>query len=125
ERGQARTLQRRFGQAREELLILRIGAREPALHVVDAYAVEGARDQQLVGDRERDERALRAVAQGRVVHDDPPLLPVFRWSDGHKKTSQPLPWPGGPAPRSEEHTSELQSRSDLVCRLPLEKHKLV
>src|SRR5438132_5914428 len=25
------------------------------------------------------------------------------------------------APRSEEHTSELQSHSDLVCRLPLEK----
>src|SRR2546428_7999948 len=32
----------------------------------------------------------------------------------------------GPAvasPRSEEHTSELQSRSDLVCRLLLEKKK--
>src|SRR6266849_8512348 len=28
--------------------------------------------------------------------------------------------PGGPA-RSEEHTSELQSRVDLVCRLLLEK----
>src|SRR5206468_6733317 len=27
--------------------------------------------------------------------------------------------------RSEEHTSELQSRSDLVCRLLLEKKKLV
>src|SRR2546428_9099812 len=27
-------------------------------------------------------------------------------------------------PRSEEHTSELQSRSDLVCRLLLEKTKL-
>src|SRR2546421_11421615 len=27
------------------------------------------------------------------------------------------------APRSEEHTSELQSRSDLVCRLLLEKKK--
>src|SRR5206468_5389397 len=26
---------------------------------------------------------------------------------------------GGPPPRSEEHTSELQSRSDLVCRLLL------
>src|SRR5438874_8150675 len=26
-----------------------------------------------------------------------------------------------PAPRSEEHTSELQSRRDLVCRLLLEK----
>src|SRR6266403_2958976 len=29
----------------------------------------------------------------------------------------------GPASRSEEHTSELQSRRDLVCRLLLEKKK--
>src|SRR5438132_9062143 len=29
----------------------------------------------------------------------------------------------GPAARSEEHTSELQSHSDLVCRLLLEKKK--
>src|SRR5438034_7818109 len=29
------------------------------------------------------------------------------------------------AKRSEEHTSELQSHSDLVCRLLLEKKKLV
>src|SRR5438034_5459772 len=28
-------------------------------------------------------------------------------------------------PRSEEHTSELQSHSDLVCRLLLEKKKLI
>src|SRR5438034_2461365 len=28
-----------------------------------------------------------------------------------------------PDPRSEEHTSELQSHSDLVCRLLLEKKK--
>src|SRR2546428_8592765 len=28
-------------------------------------------------------------------------------------------------PRSEEHTSELQSRSDLVCRLLLEKKKKI
>src|SRR5690349_23575374 len=28
---------------------------------------------------------------------------------------------GGLSPRSEEHTSELQSRRDLVCRLLLEK----
>src|SRR5438034_4441535 len=28
-----------------------------------------------------------------------------------------------PEPRSEEHTSELQSHSDLVCRLLLEKKK--
>src|SRR2546421_397286 len=31
------------------------------------------------------------------------------------------PW--SPVARSEEHTSELQSRSDLVCRLLLEKKK--
>src|SRR2546421_9655638 len=30
---------------------------------------------------------------------------------------------GAHQPRSEEHTSELQSRSDLVCRLLLEKKK--
>src|SRR5438874_5795167 len=32
-------------------------------------------------------------------------------------------FPHGPVQRSEEHTSELQSRRDLVCRLLLEKKK--
>src|SRR3989475_4747086 len=31
----------------------------------------------------------------------------------------------GPAARSEEHTSELQSQSNLVCRLLLEKKKYI
>src|SRR2546421_7196812 len=34
-----------------------------------------------------------------------------------------LPVPISSVDRSEEHTSELQSRSDLVCRLLLEKKK--
>src|SRR5690349_24824304 len=34
-----------------------------------------------------------------------------------------IPRRGSRAPRSEEHTSELQSRRDLVCRLLLEKKK--
>src|SRR5690625_6700091 len=34
-----------------------------------------------------------------------------------------LPNPTAPALRSEEHTSELQSRGHLVCRLLLEKKK--
>src|SRR5690606_39721586 len=38
-----------------------------------------------------------------------------RPSAGHLETSQ--------RPRSEEHTSELQSRENLVCRLLLEKKK--
>src|SRR2546427_6591941 len=35
----------------------------------------------------------------------------------------PLPTGVAPAGRSEEHTSELQSQSNLVCRLLLEKKK--
>src|SRR5437870_10694715 len=43
-------------------------------------------------------------------------------------TSGPAPRPSSPAfrrLRSEEHTSELQSRGQLVCRLLLEKKKFV
>src|SRR5258708_21006991 len=36
----------------------------------------------------------------------------------------PAPGGGGPCPRSEEHTSELQSPDHLVCRLLLEKKKI-
>src|SRR2546428_8870070 len=36
-----------------------------------------------------------------------------------------LPRYGRASERSEEHTSELQSRSDLVCRLLLEKKKII
>src|SRR5437870_10930259 len=36
---------------------------------------------------------------------------------------QPELDPGAHSPRSEEHTSELQSRGHLVCRLLLEKKK--
>src|SRR5439155_11579526 len=43
-------------------------------------------------------------------------------------TRRPARWPCGTSPstrllRSEEHTSELQSRGHLVCRLLLEKKK--
>src|SRR5438874_7882920 len=45
-----------------------------------------------------------------------------------ERTSATQPLPARPAPfarqRSEEHTSELQSRRDLVCRLLLEKKKI-
>src|SRR5215204_280281 len=44
-----------------------------------------------------------------------PTRPRGAWSTRWRRT-----WPGR-KPRSEEHTSELQSHSDLVCRLLLEK----
>src|SRR5438874_5123868 len=50
-------------------------------------------------------------ARGRVPRRLPPVL------DGALGTA------AGAEPRSEEHTSELQSRRDLVCRLLLEKKK--
>src|SRR5206468_7640861 len=49
-----------------------------------------------------------------VTTPEPTVLPPSRMAK----------WPpGSSATRSEEHTSELQSRSDLVCRLLLEKKK--
>src|SRR5438034_6878929 len=47
--------------------------------------------------------------------------PVQRLADGKVDYSDPHVRDGGG--RSEEHTSELQSHSDLVCRLLLEKKK--
>src|SRR5436305_8933364 len=40
-----------------------------------------------------------------------------------QKKANPNPHPEGLPKRSEEHTSELQSRPHLVCRLLLEKKK--
>src|SRR6185312_17275831 len=54
------------------------------------------------------------------LHDALPILPAT--PDGYLAgLLHPVPFPV----RSEEHTSELQSRSDLVCRLLLEKKKTV
>src|SRR6266536_6647918 len=52
------------------------------------------------------------------LHDALPILPVGGIT-GHRGRSQRHHQPV----RSEEHTSELQSRVDLVCRLLLEKKK--
>src|SRR5687768_18031919 len=43
--------------------------------------------------------------------------------EGCGGAAPPTVIPGSPAARSEEHTSELQSRLHLVCRLLLEKKK--
>src|SRR5436305_11264596 len=58
------------------------------------------------------------------LHDALPILPAGEEAGGRR------PGPGGDRPprtpaRSEEHTSELQSRPHLVCRLLLEKKNLL
>src|SRR5260221_8705694 len=59
-----------------------------------------------------------------------PYTTLFRSPDGtwiafvaDKKLKKVPVLGGSPTVRSEEHTSELQSHSDLVCRLLLEKKK--
>src|SRR5437588_1340082 len=48
------------------------------------------------------------------------VRPYKPYSGRNPRTGEPV---DVPAKRSEEHTSELQSHSDLVCRLLLEKKK--
>src|SRR5690606_39643749 len=58
-------------------------------------------------------QVVRAAAPGRPSQAKPSGRPARRRPDGRSARSQ----------RSEEHTSELQSRENLVCRLLLEKKK--
>src|SRR2546430_13455338 len=62
----------------------------------------------------------------------PDALPIFRANELDGAPGLALPQLGddalrhrGEIDRSEEHTSELQSQSNLVCRLLLEKKKLL
>src|SRR5256885_11391226 len=69
-------------------------------------------------------RAARAVLQGRRVHSK------VGTELGHSALSvgrDAIAKPGlvAVASRSEEHTSELQSPCNLVCRLLLEKKKII
>src|SRR5688572_32550522 len=56
-----------------------------------------------------------------------PYTTLFRsrWSSPAIPTDPTRPSPRSPQIRSEEHTSELQSQSNLVCRLLLEKKKKI
>src|SRR5438874_7874700 len=48
---------------------------------------------------------------------------TFQAREDNSRREWPRACAPGICPRSEEHTSELQSRRDLVCRLLLEKKK--
>src|SRR5438034_6348607 len=70
---------------------------------------------------QRIERRLLERRRGRVdVRGE--RRPVST-SSRTRRPALGLPQGGQTQPRSEEHTSELQSHSDLVCRLLLEKKK--
>src|SRR5438132_9377560 len=62
---------------------------------------------------------FRSIPPTLKVRDHNPAVVPPRVHHLHAAT----PAAGGGCQRSEEHTSELQSHSDLVCRLLLEKKK--
>src|SRR2546422_6949599 len=70
---------------------------------------------------------FRSLVPPRHRARPPPLGEILRATCGHEPMpalAAAVPRPGSPTlPRSEEHTSELQSRLHLVCRLLLEKKK--
>src|SRR3712207_8218984 len=77
---------------------------------------------------ERRPGRLGRARGGRRGRPGGPLLRVVRGRGGHPRRGRaPRGVPGGGRPerrpRSEEHTSELQSRQYIVCRLLLEKKK--
>src|SRR5690349_23989864 len=60
------------------------------------------------------------------LHDALPIYPAWQvcmWKPATSPSGEVGSGAVVPAWRSEEHTSELQSRRDLVCRLLLEKKK--
>src|SRR5436309_12091789 len=79
------------------------------------------------------EQELRSIIAGipNVPHESVPAgksaddnIEVRRWGTPRQFDFVPKPhWELGEQLRSEEHTSELQSRENLVCRLLLEKKK--
>src|SRR3712207_7262497 len=69
-------------------------------------------------------RSATALRGRRVRGDLPPALLPDRLLPEHKRLDLPAERPLARPTRSEEHTSELQSRQYLVCRLLLEKKKV-
>src|SRR5207249_9209866 len=85
------------------------------------------RSSDLLGATQTMERYLSFILNIVAEGADRPLDPVYTVT-GHRlppeRIVDSLPGYRGIGPvRSEEHTSELQSRFDLVCRLLLEKKK--
>src|SRR5947209_10821417 len=72
---------------------------------------------------EREHVQIRPILLDQPVLDQPQAPVLVAHQQVHAPAeADPTPV-GGKEPRSEEHTSELQSRQYLVCRLLLEKKK--
>src|SRR6266498_4404143 len=102
-------------------------------------------EQQVIRICERAKHDILALLLSLPATAEPPAPPIQEWmtvkqlahywqlltNDNQPRTAGIMKWANRPADqsplphasRSEEHTSELQSRPHLVCRLLLEKKK--
>src|SRR3712207_7321159 len=81
------------------------------LSLHDALPISGA-------DRRRERAPRRRAGEAGRADEGPGRAREAARRGAGARRGRP---PGGPRARSEEHTSELQSRQYLVCRLLLEK----
>src|SRR5947207_13423392 len=119
----------------QQQLLLQVGALELLARLAQRQRQQVLLHQRLIRRGLHRELALdllqadlfRATVDQQPVHQVPELAHVVRPGivaqavlrrDGKAPVGQPVG-----VDRSEEHTSELQSHSDLVCRLLLEKKK--
>src|SRR5690606_41959735 len=91
-------------------------------HHIRSHCVDSRRLLRPPGNQSAQSRARRAPA---AVDGETSFLPVDGHANDAKVTSlRPSSYDATAGQtRSEEHTSELQSRENLVCRLLLEKKK--
>src|SRR2546427_5474529 len=88
--------------------------RRPPRSTLFPYTTLFRSDEHAIGCFRNPASAARALAAGRAVADARAEWTRRPRAAGHRPR---------PRVRSEEHTSELQSQSNLVCRLLLEKKK--
>src|SRR5690606_40270497 len=99
-------------------LVGRLGLRQPPVFALFPYTTlfrSSASPSSIRCRRARASAAAPVPAVTGATRAAPP--------PGRGPARPPRPWSGAGAARSEEHTSELQSRENLVCRLLLEKKK--
>src|SRR5690625_7084402 len=97
--------------------MLHVGACQGAVSDITGYSVVKQNDV-LINQRNLLTQVIQGiVSQGHAVQVN---LAIGRMIKTRQQAHQCC-LPAAGAPRSEEHTSELQSRGHLVCRLLLEK----
>src|SRR3989454_8143170 len=95
------------------------------LEALDRRRLEEPARSDLVGRKKLFQRAAQVGLEPIPQRDHEPLLPVGEHRRGQDLGERRLEESLQPQPRSEEHTSELQSPCNLVCRLLLEKKKKI